>query len=65
MDIRAPQAGQPITASFLARLVEAIGKRIIGGAGITITRTYQGIVISAGQPGATGGAPRWQPYSGD
>lgn len=65
MELKAPQAGQPITASFLARLVELIGKRIIGGKGVRVERTYQGLVIHADGECGTSGAPKWQPYNGD
>jgi len=65
MELKAPQAGQPITASFLRALVEEIGKRITGGDGIIVDKTYQGLVIKGGgKGGATGGAT-WQPYNGD
>lgn len=65
--LKAPKPGEPITSAFLTALAAEVGRRIMGGQGIDVKHTTQGVVIKLNTNAAIPGQspPRWQEYRGD
>jgi len=64
MELRAPKAGELITARFLDALAKAMLKRLLGGTGITIEHRENGTIVRLSNAQAFPTA-RWQEYRGE